>query len=333
MTTVSEPLFAITHHLDKVQQLVRESFAGFFRRECPSDRVRAADATGGFDAALWSAFTKLGGQAAGLPEDLGGAGGSLIEAVLIAMECGRRLAPLPYAESACAAGLRARTSSAPVDLDALRTVLDTRESGAAHGLVSGGQAAEFLIVRDGVIEVYRRENPALRVTPVANLGGLPLAELDCRDARPDRTVEVREAELDRWLREYRLLAAAVLVGAGQQALAMCLKQVKERRQFGRPIGAFQAVQHRLADRVTDLAAAQLLLLCDPEDGRHHSAVTLVAAAEGAESAAKEALQLFGGYGYTLEYDIHLYLRFVKAYGVVTRDHLVARDIAGAEARS
>ena len=117
MSALSErDVFSVAPRLDETQLLVRDIFAQFFHAEVPSSRVRAADATHGFDRALWRAFEQMGGPVVSLPLSAGGGGGSLTDAALVGMECGRVLAPLPYAEVASTgppfgkvgAGLRTR---------------------------------------------------------------------------------------------------------------------------------------------------------------------------------------------------------------------------------
>lgn len=117
------------------------------------------------------------------------------------------------------------------------------------------------------------------------------------------------------------------MGAGRQALALTLEHLQTRHQFGRPIGSFQAIQHRMVDRLTAVDAAELLVLRaasydaeqDADQLRYYSALALLQSAEAAELAAKEGLQFFGGYGFTLEYDIHLFLRFAKALSILAKD--------------
>jgi alkylation response protein AidB-like acyl-CoA dehydrogenase len=121
--------------------------------------------------------------------------------------------------------------------------------------------------------------------------------------------------------ELGLLRAAELVGAARGALDLVLDHVRSRHQFGRPIGTFQAIQHRLADRAAALEAAKLLVRKaalgegTPWCG-YLGAAGLLQAADAADAAARESLQFFGGYGFTLEYDIHLHVRFIKTLRVL-----------------
>ena len=120
----------------------------------------------------------------------------------------------------------------------------------------------------------------------------------------------------------RLILAATMLGIGERAFDDALSYVKERRQFGRPIGSFQALQHRLADLATELEAARLLTYWvaskvdeDPDRmlPREASMVKLFVT-ETAQKAALEGMQMMGGYGYSSEYDME---RLVRATLVST----------------
>ena len=326
-------LFVGDVQLGDEQRMVRDAFARFFKREVPPSRVRDADQANGFDTALWHAYCAMGGDGLAVPSERGGGGGSLLDAVLVGVECGRCLAPIPFAETASAA--RVLACSAPS-----LPVADGRVRVAAAWIASdpvwipGGAVADEIVWVDGQrLDVYPAEQMRARVPPVTILGCLPAARLPRPATSPALSASLADAASERWSRERRVLAASVLVGAGTQAMTICLGHVTARRQFGRPIGSFQAVQHRLADRATDLAGAELAVLRaarelggDPRTDRYLSAVALLEAARAAEASARDALQFFGGYGYTLEYDAHLYLRFVKAYSVLHRDAAVTGDL-------
>jgi acyl-CoA dehydrogenase len=112
----------------------------------------------------------------------------------------------------------------------------------------------------------------------------------------------------------RVALAAELVGTAQRALDGAVAYAKERRQFGRPIGAFQAIKHLLADRHVQLDAARMLMhtaaaAIDAGDPRaKESAAALVAACDAADATTGDALQVHGGIGFTWEHPSHVYLK-------------------------
>src|SRR5581483_11770694 len=121
-------------HLSDYQQLMVDSFREFLTRQATPDAVRAAEKTAGHDAALWGRFVDLGGHVLSLPEPAGGGGGTLLDAVLVGMECGRRVAPIPYADVVAALRLVAAASGAlPPELGG--GALATIAPAGAHTLV------------------------------------------------------------------------------------------------------------------------------------------------------------------------------------------------------
>jgi alkylation response protein AidB-like acyl-CoA dehydrogenase len=118
------------------------------------------------------------------------------------------------------------------------------------------------------------------------------------------------------LNNERAILAALALGLAQRAFDDTLDYVKERHQFGRPVGSFQALQHRLADLATDLAQARLLVrwvarLTDEDPGRmlpQEASMAKLAATELAKRCALEAVQMAGGYGYATEYPMERHLR-------------------------
>jgi alkylation response protein AidB-like acyl-CoA dehydrogenase len=309
---------------------VTRAFRGFFARSCTADTVRRADATHGFDAALWDAFAHLGGISASLPEPAGG-GGTLQDARLIGAECGRCVAPLPYADAVSAVRLLTRIGCDTGSPDVPWLALERPPAGRTV-LTGAGAAAQRIVVLGARDAAGYRLSPGC-VRPVRNLGALPMAHLTWAEATEIFRVPLPGAVREAWRCERRVLAASMLVGAATQALTMTLEHLAQRHQFGRALASFQALQHRLADRATQLTAAHLLTVsaCDALEAhdpqaRHRTAVALTSAAQAAELAAKEALQMFGGYGYTLEYDIHLYLRYIKSHAVLARDARVEPDM-------
>jgi isovaleryl-CoA dehydrogenase len=167
----------------------------------------------------------------------------------------------------------------------------------------------------------------LRIDPIQTMGGRETAHLylDEVEAPEDALlgdVDQGWTQLMAGLNVERLILAATMLGIGQRAFDDALAYVKERRQFGRPIGSFQALQHRLADLATELEAARLLTYWvaskvdeDPDRmlPREASMVKLFVTETG-QKAALEGMQMMGGYGYSSEFDME---RLVRATLVST----------------
>jgi alkylation response protein AidB-like acyl-CoA dehydrogenase len=165
------------------------------------------------------------------------------------------------------------------------------------------------------------DNPAMEIKPIDTLGGRETNHLyltDC-EAPEDAVlgqVDQGWTQLMAGLNVERLILSAIMLGIGWRAFDDALAYVKERKQFGRPIGSFQALQHRLADLATELEAARLMTYWvaskvdeDPDRmlPREASMVKLFVT-QTAQKAALEGMQMMGGYGYSSEYDMERLVR-------------------------
>jgi len=161
----------------------------------------------------------------------------------------------------------------------------------------------------------------LTITPIETLGGTETNELHLDGVRvPADALLGTEGggwtQLMAGLNNERVILAASALGLAQRAFDVALAYVKERRQFGRPVGTFQALQHRFAELATELEQARLLVrsvarLTDEDPGRmlpREASMAKLAATELAKRCALEGLQSMGGYGYATEYPMERYLR-------------------------
>jgi alkylation response protein AidB-like acyl-CoA dehydrogenase len=159
------------------------------------------------------------------------------------------------------------------------------------------------------------------ITPIPTLGGEETNELHLDGVRvPEDALLGTEGngwiQLMAGLNNERVILAALALGLGQRAFDDALAYAKERKQFGRPIGSFQAIQHRFADLATDLIQARLLVrwvaqLTDEDPGRmlpQEASMAKLAATELAKRCALEGMQIMGGYGYATEYPMERHLR-------------------------
>jgi len=326
--------------LDDDQTAVADAFGRLFDTESTPERVRAAEAEG-IDAALWDRLVEMGGPLLAVAETAGGGGGDLLDLAIVVQAQGRRLGTAPLVEAAVAARLLAAgTGPVPID-DRLRrgVALHPAHDGIA-GLVPAGAVADEIVALDGD-ELVLVSNPAQRrrARP-RTLAGCPVADWWVGDdgSSTRRVLAAGVAARARWERavaEWKVLTAALLVGAGQSALELAVAYVGERHQFGVPIGSFQTVAHRLADVAVALDGAWLLvqhaawgLGVEPAPASR-AAMTFATAAEVAQQAVKEGLHFFGGYGFMLEYDIQLYFRRVKAWSLVLGDPMREFERVGA----
>lgn len=309
------------------------------------------------DDALWKGFiSDLGLAALLVPEELGGAGGAMRDAALVMEELGRSLAPVPFLTSAAMAtqclahcdalaepatgellsrlGQGLRTAAIAVCCSARTlsefpssvTARDARLSGSISSVI-GATGADVLIVpaiceSGNALYVADSHAPGVHVTAAPTLDVTrPVCDVRFDDVPAHRVAAGATAQsaLDHAL----LVGAGLLVSEQLGVAEWCLDRVvayaKERRQFGRAIGSFQAVKHRLArlwvDVVTTRAAARNA--ADALTRSRSSAVEAVATAKSHASqtavrVAEECLQLHGGIAMTWEYPVHLYLKRAKS---------------------
>jgi len=175
---------------------------------------------------------------------------------------------------------------------------------------------------DGLSMIFiPTDNEQMEIKPIDTMGGRETNYLyltDCEAPADAVLGEVDQAwmQLMAGLNVERLILAAIQLGIGQRAFDDTLAYVKERRQFGRPIGSFQALQHRLADIATELEAARLMTYwvatkVDEDPNRllpREASMVKLKVTETAQKAALEGMQMMGGYGYSSEYDMERLVR-------------------------
>ncbi|MGD0747214.1 MAG: acyl-CoA dehydrogenase family protein [Acidimicrobiales bacterium] len=313
---------------EEQQQLI-DAFAAFYAKECPVERVRAAEPSG-HDAELWASLRAMGALEMAVDEESGGWGASLLDMALVAEQHGRHLGPAPLIEGQVAAKVLARTGgdAAAETLgralgdDHLVTIALHPPQGGVLSLVPGGSVADEVVFFDhGRLKCMV---VAERGRPVPNTGSMPLADVAVDPAAVE-LVSGAEAEglfesaRDEWL----VLMANALVGVGARSLELGVDYAKERRAFGVPIGSFQAVAHGLADAATAVEGSKLLAReaawSASEDAARATELACLScgfSAEAAREASYRSLHYHGGYGFMLEFDIQLYFRRAKAWPAV-----------------
>lgn len=251
----------------------------------------------------WQLLVEAGFTRLGLPESLGGSGGSLLDAATVIRIAARLGAPFPLADSMVIGQWLLAEAGTAIDGDCVvvgRSVEDP--------LAAGRYATCAVIVGDGELQVFR-----IDATPAGRGGDSaePLERLvDLRDARQ---VAARETKVTWNEVEARgaLARSVQIVGALEAVESLTLRHALERRQFGQPLLRFQAIQHHIAKLAGEVAAARAavlaaLTLC--EAGSPHSGTAMACAKSGASTAATRvaghAHQVHGAIGFTREHPLH-----------------------------
>ncbi|GAA4741905.1 acyl-CoA dehydrogenase family protein [Nocardioides endophyticus] len=311
---------------DDVETDLRASVRKVLDKHAPPDRLNGLyDGTDDVSGPLWSAFVELGLPGLLVPESLGGAGASAREAGAVLEEIGRAAAPSPYLTSSVVAttvlvALGDETilpSLASGEQTAALLVRPTARQHGAAALTTVGLPADVLLLPEGDALYAVR---GATVTPVGSLDMTrPLATVDLDGAERMLVAEDASAAIDAGLLMGAGLLAAEQVGVARWALETTIGYLKERRQFGRVVGGFQALKHRLADlyaevEQADAAARYAAATLATGDADAPIAVAVAAAfcSEAAVHAAEEAIQLHGGIGMTWEHPAHLHLKRAKA---------------------
>ncbi|WP_416967987.1 acyl-CoA dehydrogenase family protein [Streptomyces sp. 4F14] len=318
--------------------------------KAPSEAVRTAmDSAPGHDTALWHRMAnELGLHGLALPEGHGGSGGGPVELGVVLEEFGRALLPSPYFATVALAG-QALTASGDTrwlpgiaDGTLTGTLALTEESGSpriedttttAHRAGDGWQiTGTKMFVVDGhsahlLIVVARDSTGPALFAVTADAPGLTRTRLETLDpTRRQARLDLAAAPAVRLATDpYRALDLALVALAAEQAggAAACLDAsvayAKARTQFGRPIGSFQAVQHKCADTLLKVEAARsaayhaLSVAVDaPDELPVAAALAAATCADAYTHAAKENIQIHGGIGCTWEHDAHLHLRRAKS---------------------
>jgi len=307
------------------QQLeFRDQLRAFTEKQCTAADVRAAWRSElGWSPARWKALGGLGVTGVTVPVEQGGLGLGMVDLALLLEEAGRAGLPEPLAETtAVAVPLLARMptdAASPAQkwtaaVAAGDAVLSVAGPGLPTMVTAGAQLA---ILFDGET-IYAVEAPQAVSIRRSVDGSRTLWDLG-PEAPSATTVVLRgEPAAELWHEgcdNGAWATSAVLVGVADRLIEMTSTYAKQRVQFGKAIGSFQAVKHHLADALIRLEFARPLVyraawsldFRDPEAGRHIS-MAKSAASDAAVLAASVALQVHGAIGYTWEYDLHLWMK-------------------------
>ncbi|MEU3191145.1 acyl-CoA dehydrogenase [Streptomyces sp. NPDC006992] len=274
-----------------------------------ADRVEGADRAGGRlvpGGRLWRELGAAGLFGLRVPERAGGVGSGLPEAVLVFEEAGRALLPGPLvaAELAGSTGLVSGAAEGAVPVTALA------------GACAGDCALVEHLASAGAVLLLEEGRPARVLDPVA-LAAVPMRSAD--PLTPLHRVRVPLPDQGRagggapdggvLLLEGALLAAAQQLGSARRTLELAVGYAREREQFGRPVGSFQAVQHLCAGMLvrSETARSVVYAAAVTADEEEIRAAKLLADT-AAVGNARDCLQVYGGTGFTWEADVHLHLK-------------------------
>ncbi|HEX3960470.1 MAG TPA: acyl-CoA dehydrogenase family protein [Trebonia sp.] len=309
-----------------------------------SARIRLiAESEAGFDQDFWKLVVGLGWTALPLPEHAGGLDGTVAMLAVVAEELGRALQPGPLVQTLAVAYVLGRHTPARGVSDLLASIAEGTAIATWAGL--GPDSPEPVVERDGAlhgtVEFVPDAGAATHLAvPVRTTTGLRLEVVDLGAARVEA---VPALDLTRRYDRVRLdgvplpavqlpteacallfdlglvLQCAESTGIAGRLLGMTVTYARQREQFGRPIGSFQALKHRMADMLVEAEGCRVATreAADALDGGAAPGGEAVSIAKSwvgraASFVASHALQVHGGIGFSWDHDLHLFLRRAKA---------------------
>ena len=304
--------FGFNDEQQEIQRTAREFLADRFKPE----KVRElAESDSPYDDAIWKEMCELGWPGIAIAEEHGGQGLGLVELVILLEQSGYALAPSPLISNAYAGAVITCSGSDDQKQRWLPGIASGEERGAAEfasepGPLVGAAAGSAVLVLadgDGAKLVATADARLERVKLIDSTRAYFVAHADGGDPLPGNPAAAVDSGM--------VALAAELVGVAQRALDIANDYAKEREQFGRPIGAYQAVSHRLADMLWAVEEARSLTYyaawcaeAEPESLPLAASMAKARASDAACEVTHNAIQTLGGIGFTWEHDLHFFLK-------------------------
>jgi len=346
--------------LNESQEFLKESARKFFAGECSMAEVRRLLETDtSFDRDLWAKLVEQGYTGIIFPEEFGGVGLGTLELIVLMEEAGRALLPGPLFSTVALAGSvlldvasteQKKKYLTPICRGEARATVAIPEAAgswdptdiqmaAVNGKLNGEKLfvpdaviADWILVvaRNGVFLVESRA-PGVRVEPMLGMDQTrKIYSVQFQDAPGEKLSET--SGLSRALDVATAALAAEMVGGMQRTLDLTVEYAKTRKQFGKPIGMFQAVQHQCADMYLETESARSAayyaawaLQENTPDAASAASIAKMYASDASRTVGNRGIQVHGGMGFTWENDIHLYYRRAKASETALGDATFHRE--------
>ena len=305
--------FDLSDEQREIKSTARDFLASRFKPE----RVRElAESDCPYDDDLWREICELGWPGIAIAEEHGGQGLGVVELVILQEELGYACAPSPMISNAFAGALIQEAGSDEQRAAWLPGIASGEHRAAAaftpeeEPVVGAAAGAEIFVLNEGIDGARLVEPGDIRLERLDRIDTTRAyfrASAASGDPLPGDVMSAVDVGA--------VALAAELVGVAQRALDMAVEYAKEREQFGRPIGAYQAVSHRLAEMLWEVEEARSLTYyaawaadAQPESLPLAASMAKARASDAAASVAHNAIQTFGGIGFTWEHDVHFLLK-------------------------
>jgi alkylation response protein AidB-like acyl-CoA dehydrogenase len=320
--------FDFTDDQQAIKRTAREMLAARFKPE----RVRELAEAGSYDDDAWKEMAELGWAGIFIDEEHGGQGLGIVELVILMEELGYALAPVPLLSNA-AAGMALQFAGT-----------DEQKERWLPGIASGAARGTVGVLRDGEARLVPDADSAEVIVLIAADGSSAVVEASAAEIEPfetmDRTRRFARVRADGGepLGGDHLAAAdriatalsAETVGVAQKAMEMAVEYARDRKQFGRPIGSYQAVSHRCAQMLLEVegsrSAAYYAGWCADSEPDSLPVAASMAKAYSSDAGWRvcgASLQVHGGIGFTWEHDLHFFLKRAKTNAMLygsAREH-------------
>ena len=337
------------------QKLLRDQTRKFLENNCSLAQVREVflDENIPYDKKVWQGLAELGVLGASIPEQYEGAGLGMLELCVVAEECGRAIAPTPFSSSVYLATEAIKLAAsdaqkqkwlpklakgeaigtfafAEPSTHELKTIFDGKTLSGEKKPVADGGVADIAVVvakQGGELALVLAELDKAKRTPIATIdptrkhatlafNNTPAEKLESTSGAGDSGAG--EDTLSQLLDRAAILMAFEQLGGADRALEFARDYANERYAFGRPIGSFQAIKHKLADAYilnqvarSNCYYAAMILNDDNGDTPSAAAAARLAASEAFMYIAQENVQTHGGVGFTWEADTQFFYRRAK----------------------
>jgi alkylation response protein AidB-like acyl-CoA dehydrogenase len=305
--------------LSDEQRQIKETARDFLGSRFPPAKVRELAESRSYDEGLWRQLCELGWPGIAVPEEHGGQGLGTVELMLLCEEIGYACAPLPFLSNALAGLVISEAGT------------DEQRSRWLPGIASGDARGAVALDPEDPALVADADGAAVLLLPAEDRGRLvapadaELEPLELIDATRSfaRVSAVGGDELEVETGMYRAMVALAgeMTGVAQRAMEMAVAYAREREQFGRPIGSYQAVSHRCARMLYDTEEARSLSYyaawcadAEPESLPLAAHMAKARSSEAAWAVTASALQVLGGIGFTWEHDLQFWLKRARVDG-------------------
>jgi alkylation response protein AidB-like acyl-CoA dehydrogenase len=344
------------------QQAIKSTARDFLAARYKSERIRElAESEHGFAQSDWEEMAELGWPGLALPGEWGGQGLGIVDLAVLFEELGYGLAPTPLLSNTVAglalaangsdeqkerwlrplAAGEMRGTIALVDADSPATIGDfeMEASDDGEGLVLDGEkilvmdaaSADFLLVAtaDGRRHLIERDANGLTVAPHASIDltrRLYSVRFEGIKVGPEATLDARQGDYLPVLWRACVALAAESTGIAQRTMEMAVEYAKDRKQFGRPIGSYQAVSHRCAQMLLETENARSAVYgaawaadAEPESLPKAASMAKAYASDAGWRVPDASIQVHGGIGFTWEHDLHFFLKRGRANAAMFGD--------------